>query len=161
MLWCKGKPRSAEGPADGTLAALWSREPHCGATLQHTSHTCRKPHLPRRVSANTHPAPRETLPAMASRSSLHALRRIPAPLRNPPKTRPLCISANLLNSAQPDPATRQTHFGFETVSEAEKTERVAGVFHSVAESYDKMNDLMSFGWHRVWKCVPQSPSSLL
>ncbi|KAK8037925.1 ubiquinone/menaquinone [Apiospora phragmitis] len=32
-----------------------------------------------------------------------------------------------------------------------KTERVAGVFHSVAESYDRMNDLMSFGWHRIWK----------
>lgn len=28
---------------------------------------------------------------------------------------------------------------------------MAGVFHSVAESYDRMNDLMSFGWHRVWK----------
>lgn len=28
---------------------------------------------------------------------------------------------------------------------------MAGVFHSVAESYDRMNDLMSFGWHRIWK----------
>ncbi|KAL8393969.1 hypothetical protein RB595_003658 [Gaeumannomyces hyphopodioides] len=46
---------------------------------------------------------------------------------------------------------KATHFGFETVTEWEKTERVAGVFHSVADSYDKMNDLMSFGWHRVWK----------
>ncbi|KAI1336998.1 ubiE/COQ5 methyltransferase family-domain-containing protein [Xylariaceae sp. FL0016] len=45
-----------------------------------------------------------------------------------------------------------THFGYEDgISEAEKTERVAGVFHSVAESYDRMNDLMSFGWHRIWK----------
>ncbi|KAB5566828.1 ubiquinone biosynthesis methyltransferase coq5 [Coniochaeta sp. 2T2.1] len=44
-----------------------------------------------------------------------------------------------------------THFGFETVSEAEKQHRVAEVFTSVAESYDRMNDLMSFGWHRVWK----------
>ncbi|KAI0113274.1 ubiquinone/menaquinone [Daldinia grandis] len=43
-----------------------------------------------------------------------------------------------------------THFGFQDgLSESEKTERVAGVFHSVAESYDRMNDLMSFGWHRV------------
>ncbi|KAI1265427.1 ubiquinone/menaquinone biosynthesis methyltransferase [Xylariaceae sp. FL1019] len=49
-------------------------------------------------------------------------------------------------------AARQTHFGFEDgLSEAEKTERVAGVFSSVAESYDRMNDLMSFGWHRIWK----------
>lgn len=54
--------------------------------------------------------------------------------------------------AIPDPA-RPTHFGFETVTEAEKRERVAGVFTSVAESYDRMNDLMSFGWHRVWKYV--------
>ncbi|KAI0386558.1 ubiquinone/menaquinone [Hypomontagnella monticulosa] len=46
----------------------------------------------------------------------------------------------------------KTHFGFQDgLSESEKTERVAGVFHSVAESYDRMNDLMSFGWHRVWK----------
>lgn len=45
-----------------------------------------------------------------------------------------------------------THFGFQDgFSESEKTERVADVFHSVAESYDRMNDLMSFGWHRVWK----------
>ncbi|KAI0152721.1 ubiquinone/menaquinone biosynthesis methyltransferase [Xylariaceae sp. FL1272] len=49
-------------------------------------------------------------------------------------------------------ASRRTHFGFEDgLSEAEKTERVAGVFSSVAESYDRMNDLMSFGWHRIWK----------
>lgn len=54
--------------------------------------------------------------------------------------------------AIPDPS-RPTHFGFETVTEAEKRERVAGVFTSVAESYDRMNDLMSFGWHRIWKYV--------
>ncbi|KXX83444.1 hypothetical protein MMYC01_200091 [Madurella mycetomatis] len=52
--------------------------------------------------------------------------------------------------AIPDPS-RPTHFGFETVTEGEKRERVASVFTSVAESYDRMNDLMSFGWHRVWK----------
>ncbi|RWA04412.1 hypothetical protein EKO27_g10693, partial [Xylaria grammica] len=47
---------------------------------------------------------------------------------------------------------RTTHFGFQDgLSESEKTERVAGVFHSVAETYDRMNDLMSFGWHRIWK----------
>lgn len=46
---------------------------------------------------------------------------------------------------------RETHFGFQTVTESEKTERVAEVFTSVAETYDRMNDLMSFGWHRVWK----------
>ncbi|HET8597460.1 MAG TPA: bifunctional demethylmenaquinone methyltransferase/2-methoxy-6-polyprenyl-1,4-benzoquinol methylase UbiE [Castellaniella sp.] len=45
----------------------------------------------------------------------------------------------------------QTHFGFETVREADKAHRVAEVFHSVASRYDVMNDLMSGGLHRVWK----------
>lgn len=44
-----------------------------------------------------------------------------------------------------------THFGFETVAEAEKQQRVAQVFHSVAQRYDVMNDLMSGGLHRAWK----------
>jgi len=44
-----------------------------------------------------------------------------------------------------------THFGFEEVPVAEKARRVAGVFHSVAAKYDFMNDLMSFGIHRLWK----------
>ncbi|RJX31369.1 MAG: bifunctional demethylmenaquinone methyltransferase/2-methoxy-6-polyprenyl-1,4-benzoquinol methylase UbiE [Oxalobacter sp.] len=47
--------------------------------------------------------------------------------------------------------TKQTHFGFETVGEAEKARRVAGVFDSVAGKYDLMNDLMSGGLHRLWK----------
>ncbi|KAJ4175518.1 2-hexaprenyl-6-methoxy-1,4-benzoquinone methyltransferase, partial [Fusarium falciforme] len=46
---------------------------------------------------------------------------------------------------------RPTHFGYETVTEGEKQLRVAGVFSSIAESYDKMNDLMSLGIHRLWK----------
>ena len=45
----------------------------------------------------------------------------------------------------------QTHFGFETVDEKEKAQRVAGVFSSVAGKYDLMNDLMSVGLHRLWK----------
>jgi demethylmenaquinone methyltransferase/2-methoxy-6-polyprenyl-1,4-benzoquinol methylase len=45
----------------------------------------------------------------------------------------------------------QTHFGFETVDEAEKAKRVRGVFDSVASKYDVMNDLMSVGLHRAWK----------
>src|SRR5512139_3117811 len=44
-----------------------------------------------------------------------------------------------------------THFGFQTVDEAEKAKRVRGVFDSVAARYDVMNDLMSMGLHRVWK----------
>jgi demethylmenaquinone methyltransferase/2-methoxy-6-polyprenyl-1,4-benzoquinol methylase len=45
----------------------------------------------------------------------------------------------------------KTHFGYETVDEAEKAKRVAGVFSSVASKYDVMNDLMSAGLHRLWK----------
>lgn len=44
-----------------------------------------------------------------------------------------------------------THFGYEQVPINEKTDRVKGVFKSVAEKYDLMNDLMSFGVHRIWK----------
>lgn len=44
-----------------------------------------------------------------------------------------------------------THFGFKTVAATEKESLVAGVFHSVAAKYDLMNDLMSFGIHRLWK----------
>ena len=45
----------------------------------------------------------------------------------------------------------QTHFGYETIDASEKAERVASVFHSVAQKYDVMNDLMSLGVHRLWK----------
>lgn len=45
----------------------------------------------------------------------------------------------------------QTHFGFDTVDEAEKARKVRGVFDSVAKRYDVMNDLMSLGLHRAWK----------
>ncbi len=45
----------------------------------------------------------------------------------------------------------KTHFGFQTVAESEKAQKVAEVFHSVAARYDVMNDLMSAGLHRVWK----------
>lgn len=44
-----------------------------------------------------------------------------------------------------------THFGYRTVSENEKAQKVAEVFHSVAKKYDVMNDLMSVGLHRLWK----------
>lgn len=44
-----------------------------------------------------------------------------------------------------------THFGYETIPEAEKAGRVHGVFTSVASRYDVMNDVMSFGVHRLWK----------
>jgi len=45
----------------------------------------------------------------------------------------------------------QTHFGYQKVPVEEKAHKVADVFHSVAAKYDIMNDLMSFGIHRLWK----------
>lgn len=44
-----------------------------------------------------------------------------------------------------------THFGYREVPENEKANLVAEVFRSVAPKYDLMNDLMSFGLHRLWK----------
>ncbi|MEE9445265.1 MAG: bifunctional demethylmenaquinone methyltransferase/2-methoxy-6-polyprenyl-1,4-benzoquinol methylase UbiE [Cocleimonas sp.] len=44
-----------------------------------------------------------------------------------------------------------THFGYEQVAVEDKVDKVAGVFHSVADKYDLMNDLMSAGVHRLWK----------
>jgi demethylmenaquinone methyltransferase/2-methoxy-6-polyprenyl-1,4-benzoquinol methylase len=55
---------------------------------------------------------------------------------------------------------KTTHFGFETVSEKEKAQRVAGVFTSVADKYDLMNDVMSAGLHRVWKRFAVSVSGV-
>nr|VFJ42554.1 MAG: demethylmenaquinone methyltransferase / 2-methoxy-6-polyprenyl-1,4-benzoquinol methylase [Candidatus Kentron sp. DK]VFJ48713.1 MAG: demethylmenaquinone methyltransferase / 2-methoxy-6-polyprenyl-1,4-benzoquinol methylase [Candidatus Kentron sp. DK] len=46
---------------------------------------------------------------------------------------------------------QKTHFGFEQVPLEDKVRRVAGVFDSVADKYDIMNDLMSLGLHRLWK----------
>ncbi len=46
---------------------------------------------------------------------------------------------------------KATHFGCETIPEAEKAGRVQDVFTSVASRYDLMNDLMSAGIHRAWK----------
>ena len=48
-------------------------------------------------------------------------------------------------------AEQTTHFGFETVPEAEKAGKVQNVFTSVASKYDIMNDIMSVDIHRIWK----------
>ncbi|MCG8708320.1 bifunctional demethylmenaquinone methyltransferase/2-methoxy-6-polyprenyl-1,4-benzoquinol methylase UbiE [Brenneria sp. 4F2] len=50
-----------------------------------------------------------------------------------------------------DEQEKKTDFGFRTVAKDEKEVMVADVFHSVAAKYDLMNDLMSFGIHRIWK----------
>jgi len=46
---------------------------------------------------------------------------------------------------------KTTHFGFRDVPVGDKQKLVGQVFTSVARSYDLMNDLMSFGVHRLWK----------
>jgi len=51
------------------------------------------------------------------------------------------------------PAREQTDFGFQKVPFADKQALVDGVFHSVAQRYDLMNDLMSGGLHRAWKDI--------
>jgi len=48
-------------------------------------------------------------------------------------------------------SNKTTDFGFQNVPEDEKARKVAGVFSSVANRYDIMNDLMSAGLHRLWK----------
>ena len=49
------------------------------------------------------------------------------------------------------PETLTTDFGYKNIPVTEKNNRVAEVFQSVAGKYDLMNDLMSFGLHRLWK----------
>ena len=44
-----------------------------------------------------------------------------------------------------------THFGYKTVRTEDKAGMVRGVFDSVADKYDVMNDVMSMGIHRLWK----------
>ncbi|EPS42015.1 hypothetical protein H072_4008 [Dactylellina haptotyla CBS 200.50] len=46
---------------------------------------------------------------------------------------------------------RTTHFGFQNITESMKESKVREVFDSVAKNYDTMNDVMSFGIHRLWK----------
>ena len=58
---------------------------------------------------------------------------------------------NLPRGANTGNVGATTHFGYKTVNTEEKAQKVAEVFHSVASKYDLMNDLMSFGIHRLWK----------
>lgn len=55
---------------------------------------------------------------------------------------------------------KTTSFGFEAVTEEEKTGKVKEVFDSVATNYDLMNDLMSMGIHRLWKRFMLSQTGL-
>ena len=55
------------------------------------------------------------------------------------------------NTDSPDKSTETTHFGYQDVPVDDKAGLVRGVFDSVANRYDIMNDLMSGGMHRLWK----------
>ena len=57
----------------------------------------------------------------------------------------------MADKPQTSPPGASTHFGFRTVDSGQKAGLVRGVFDSVASKYDVMNDLMSFGIHRLWK----------
>ncbi|XP_044300175.1 2-methoxy-6-polyprenyl-1,4-benzoquinol methylase, mitochondrial isoform X1 [Varanus komodoensis] len=67
--------------------------------------------------------------------------------------RPLLRLRGLCRGASCSSAGGKTHFGFQTVSEAEKGAKVYKIFENVAKKYDLMNDSMSLGIHRVWKDI--------
>ncbi len=52
---------------------------------------------------------------------------------------------------EPQQKDGMTHFGYSAVRESDKARNVEKVFDSVASKYDLMNDLLSFGMHRLWK----------
>ena len=54
----------------------------------------------------------------------------------------------------------KTHFGFEQIDSDLKSKKVREVFDSVVEGYDLMNDLMSFGIHRIWKRIAVEMSEI-
>ena len=59
-----------------------------------------------------------------------------------------------------DKTTKETNFGFRQIDSQEKSKMVGSVFDAVSENYDLMNDLMSFGIHRLWKKVAIESSGL-
>lgn len=63
-------------------------------------------------------------------------------------------------SSQPNENQDKIDFGYTQVPKQDKVKRVAEVFHSVAYKYDIMNDLMSFGIHRIWKKITIEYSSV-
>lgn len=56
-----------------------------------------------------------------------------------------------MSAPAPQPPEPGVSFGAHTVARAEKPALVQGVFSRVAANYDRMNDAMSFGLHRLWK----------
>lgn len=54
----------------------------------------------------------------------------------------------------------KTDFGYKQVDADKKAGLVAEVFSSVADKYDVMNDVMSFGVHRLWKKIAMGHTGL-
>ena len=63
------------------------------------------------------------------------------------------IATDATGSREPQPSDGTTDFGFVRVPLEQKQALVDDVFHTVADRYDLMNDLMSMGLHREWKNV--------
>ncbi|MGQ8365029.1 bifunctional demethylmenaquinone methyltransferase/2-methoxy-6-polyprenyl-1,4-benzoquinol methylase UbiE [Glaciecola sp. 1036] len=61
------------------------------------------------------------------------------------------MSNDTATNTNPDTKDELIDFGYQQVEKGKKEQLVAGVFDSVAAKYDVMNDLMSFGIHRIWK----------
>ncbi len=66
------------------------------------------------------------------------------------------MTTDTITDAATDPAlgadaAESVSFGYEQVSPQEKEARVGAVFSNVARNYDRMNDAMSGGMHRLWK----------
>lgn len=62
-----------------------------------------------------------------------------------------------MNAKNPKP---KTHFGYQQIDPKDKSEKVKYIFDNVVEGYDLMNDLMSFGIHRIWKRVAVEMSEI-
>ena len=62
-----------------------------------------------------------------------------------------------MNVKNPEP---KTHFGYQQIDPKDKSEKVKYIFDNVVEGYDLMNDLMSFGIHRIWKRVAVEMSEI-
>ena len=54
----------------------------------------------------------------------------------------------------------ETDFGFKNIKKNEKVKKVGEVFNSVAVNYDLMNNIMSFGLHRIWKKIVVETTTL-
>ena len=103
-----------------------------------------RPHAPTEKTAEPAAGPRRR----AASKDAGATRRPRAAGGEPiPSAGPAAAPSEI--PAESDAAT--THFGFSEIPEAEKAGRVHGVFSSVANRYDLMNDLMSARIHRLWK----------